>query len=350
MKWRRFCVCMVLFSMCSFHTVHAIVNGYVNDTQGNYVAGAQIIYYNTSNPGGFSRTFSNSSGWYEFDPSVYVANNEPEPFLLSQNYPNPFNPSTTIPFTLDTPGHVILTIYNIMGQKVRSLIDEYHNAGSHSVVWDACGDDGINLGSGVYLYRLVINGQSSVRKMLLLDGGSIPVSGSVVTFDRHSAKQSAVQSNIYNVEVRRIGYNDYFQASVGVGESTRFDVTLAPSDQFASIPGGTCQLGDIEGSGNVLMLPVHTETVTGFEMSRYEITNAQYTMYLNAALRSGDILLMPSGALNTISMDVYGNSGEGSGQLYLDIGYGEGENRCWIAFGGVNFMSLRNMKTGLLFQ
>jgi formylglycine-generating enzyme required for sulfatase activity len=309
MKRWEFIVCILMFASGYSITAYALqAYGTISDVQGTPVRGAQVTYTDTSNYDKISRTYTDSNGQYSFDPSVVVEANTPVQFLLDQNYPNPFNPSTTIPFTLDVPGNVTLTIYNIMGQRVRILIDEYRDTGRYTVVWDGRDDIGNHVSSGVYLYCMLSNRQSSVRKMLLLDSGGISSAGSAGTIGQHSAKQSAVQSNIYNVEVRRIGYKDYFQMSVGVGEVTQFDVILEPSDQFASVPGGTCQLGDVEGIGNITMLPAHTETVTGFEMSRYEITIEQYVMYLRAAQKTGDIVI--AGDV------VFGVTGEWSGQAY----------------------------------
>jgi hypothetical protein len=73
----------------------------------------------------------------------------PTTFKLEQNFPNPFNPSTTIQFELPKSAHVTLTIYNILGQVVRTLVDEERPAGVHNVRFDAG-----RLASGVYFYRL----------------------------------------------------------------------------------------------------------------------------------------------------------------------------------------------------
>jgi uncharacterized delta-60 repeat protein len=94
-------------------------------------------------------------------------------FLLEQNYPNPFNPSTTISFRLSTFSEVRLEIYNLLGQKVRTLVNESKAAGVHTVKWDGANDTGQPAASGVYLYRLVVGEASSpshvqTRKMLLL--------------------------------------------------------------------------------------------------------------------------------------------------------------------------------------
>jgi flagellar hook assembly protein FlgD len=87
---------------------------------------------------------------------------------LAQNYPNPFNPQTTIAFSLRERGHVILTVYNVAGERVRTLAEESFDAGPQRVVWDGRNDAGAPVSSGVYFYRLVTGGFSQTRKMVLL--------------------------------------------------------------------------------------------------------------------------------------------------------------------------------------
>jgi hypothetical protein len=92
----------------------------------------------------------------------------PERFSLSQNYPNPFNPTCEIAYTLPTGCHVTLTIYNILGQEVIALVDEYQNAGNQSVTWDGQDDQGREVTSGLYLYRLQAGDFMQVKKMVLM--------------------------------------------------------------------------------------------------------------------------------------------------------------------------------------
>ena len=87
----------------------------------------------------------------------------PSPELTLGNYPNPFNPSTKIEFTLPAPAQVHLDVYNVLGQKVVTLIDMPLSAGKHSVTWD-----GQSAPSGVYYYRLTAGNFTQNRKMLLL--------------------------------------------------------------------------------------------------------------------------------------------------------------------------------------
>jgi len=92
----------------------------------------------------------------------------PQLFSLAQNYPNPFNPQTTIRFSLTAAKHAVLNIYNVTGQKVKTIFDGQAQAGETSVVWDGRDDNGSQLASGIYLYRLTAGTETLTRKMALL--------------------------------------------------------------------------------------------------------------------------------------------------------------------------------------
>ncbi|MDA3813684.1 MAG: M14 family zinc carboxypeptidase [Candidatus Cloacimonetes bacterium] len=114
------------------------------------------------------------SGWLDYIsfPPTGVAHASNESDLLKVkligNYPNPFNPQTAIKFQLSEDMLVKLSIYNIKGQKVRTLINEEKVAGSHSIVWNGNDDDNYPVSSGVYFYRMVTGEMISSRKMLLI--------------------------------------------------------------------------------------------------------------------------------------------------------------------------------------
>ncbi len=91
----------------------------------------------------------------------------PTEFSLQQNYPNPFNPSTVISFDLKQEGRVRLVIYNTLGQKVRTLVDDILPAGRHRVTWSAADDNGAPVAAGLYLLYMEADGFSAGRKMLL---------------------------------------------------------------------------------------------------------------------------------------------------------------------------------------
>jgi len=85
------------------------------------------------------------------------------------NYPNPFNPTTTIFFSIPNESNVEISIYNTKGQKVKTLTYNQYEKGSYSILWNGVDDSGNLVGSGVYLYKLIVNGKAElVRKCLLL--------------------------------------------------------------------------------------------------------------------------------------------------------------------------------------
>ena len=87
---------------------------------------------------------------------------------LGQNYPNPFNPETTINFSMKESGHVTLEIYNIKGQRVKTLINEFRDAGYYRAIWDGTDDNRILVSSGIYLYKMNEGYQIMLKKMLLV--------------------------------------------------------------------------------------------------------------------------------------------------------------------------------------
>ena len=92
----------------------------------------------------------------------------PNEFNLQQNYPNPFNPVTSINYQLANDAYVTLTVYDIMGQKIRTIINEDQSAGFRSVVWDGKDNYNNSVSSGVYLYRLHAGNYIQTRKMILM--------------------------------------------------------------------------------------------------------------------------------------------------------------------------------------
>jgi hypothetical protein len=99
-----------------------------------------------------------------------VIEDEPIPhnFTLSQNYPNPFNSSTMIEFSLSKNEDITLVIYDLLGRRVRSLINNGIEEGSYSVIWDGKDESGRNVPSGTYFYRLSTSSDIDTKRMVLI--------------------------------------------------------------------------------------------------------------------------------------------------------------------------------------
>ncbi len=115
--------------------------------------------------------YDDKIAWYENlqITGIINDNNGISNLIDLNNYPNPFNPTTTISFSIPEESKVELSIYNIKGQKIKSLLNGQITAGEHSIVWNGEDDEVKKVSSGVYLYKLNVDGKTeAIKKCLLL--------------------------------------------------------------------------------------------------------------------------------------------------------------------------------------
>jgi flagellar hook assembly protein FlgD len=94
--------------------------------------------------------------------------NEPIEFALMQNYPNPFNPTTTIEYQLAAQSMTNIEVYNMLGERVVTLVNEVQPAGFYTVQWNGASQSGMKVATGVYFYRMRAGDFTTVKKMLLM--------------------------------------------------------------------------------------------------------------------------------------------------------------------------------------
>ena len=145
---------------------------YLNPTQNNYNLTSESPCIDAGDPNSPLDPDSTIAdmGCFYFDQLTGFDDNE-LPFANSKlkNYPNPFNPTTTFQFSIYKKSRVDLTVYNIKGQAVKQLVDDKLNEGLHSIIWPGDDEFGNSVSSGVYLYKLNVNGKNeAVKKCLLL--------------------------------------------------------------------------------------------------------------------------------------------------------------------------------------
>jgi len=104
-----------------------------------------------------------NDGQFEYSKTIEVDLGAPKNFELSQNYPNPFNPATTIRYSLLEAGNVKLTLFNILGQEIKTLVNEFKEAGVHTINFSAG-----ELNSGIYIYKIEAGSFTQTRKMILI--------------------------------------------------------------------------------------------------------------------------------------------------------------------------------------
>ena len=128
---------------------------------------------------GIELWLTGSPTWHNGEPFCFIITdhyepvNENDPLLpleysLKQNYPNPFNPATTISYSLERLSHVELSIFNVLGQKIKTLVDQEQPANVYNVTWNGDTDDGRPAASGIYFYEIKAGTFNKTMKIMLL--------------------------------------------------------------------------------------------------------------------------------------------------------------------------------------
>jgi aminopeptidase N len=139
--------------------------GFVNGNGTTTTPNSYLFEDKIITPGNYAYRLKqiDNDGTFEYSNTVEINFGGPDKFNLSQNYPNPFNPSTTIKFDLATAGNVKLTLYNILGQELKTLVNEYKASGSYTINFDAS-----ELNSGIYIYKIESGSFTQTKKMTLI--------------------------------------------------------------------------------------------------------------------------------------------------------------------------------------
>ena len=162
-------VCTIGLTFGVSLSAEPFLEGRVRLESGEPAIGAQVLLFELADVRWPCGATTDRSGQFTL-PLATLSGVLPERLKLGANYPNPFNPSTTIPYQLPTTTHVRLEVFNLLGQRVATLVDGAQPAGFHTTSWDATDAAGQAVGAGVYLYRLSGEGVQRTRSMLLIDG------------------------------------------------------------------------------------------------------------------------------------------------------------------------------------
>jgi uncharacterized protein (TIGR02145 family) len=184
-----------------------------------------------------NRTFndySNEQGEYSIQiTSTSIDNknlNNPDHFTLLQNYPNPFNPSTVISYEITQPAVISIEIYNVLGQKIKTLLDKYLTTRSGQVIWDATNDLGQGVSAGVYIYSLKTNNIRINKKMLLIDGQYSNTNGIISnTTENNVYIQNSLNkqmSNQYTLQVTGNNIETYKQQNLEITSNMTLDIIV----------------------------------------------------------------------------------------------------------------------------
>ena len=252
MKTAIICIIGLLGSLGQV-AAESLVEGRVRLPSGAPVPGAQVLLFDlTDLRAAPLAATTDGSGHFTLHLGTSRGLALPERFELGANYPNPFNPSTMIPYQLPASMHVRLEVFNILGQRIATLVDGERSAGFHTASWDATDAAGRAVGAGVYLYRLSGDGVQATRSMLLIDGqaGTASADPARPAAARDEAGQTAP---VYGLTVSGPGLVPY------VDPAFRVEAGMAPLDLVVEGPGNVPSakvasggiLGDVDNTGGV---------------------------------------------------------------------------------------------------
>ena len=236
-----------------------LLEGQVRLSSGQPAAGVQVRLFDLSDLRRFVGTTTDETGHFALPLRAFSTARGtalPADFALGQNYPNPFNPSTIIPYQLPTSAHVRLEVFNMLGQRLATLVDGERSAGMHTAQWDATDAAGRAVGAGVYIYRLSSGGMSMSGRMVLVDGqAGVPLAGSAPGPLRSVVAGSVTADQpVYGLTVSGAGMVAYVNPDFRVGIDTASIVVEpyegAPRMKLAA--GGV--LGDVNNDGQVDLL------------------------------------------------------------------------------------------------
>ena len=246
--------CLVGLMLSSAAWAEPVVEGQVRLSSGEPAVGARVLVFDLADLSRYVGATTDEAGQFVLSLGALASGQAlPEGFELGQNYPNPFNPTTMIPYELAAAGYVRLEVFNLLGQRVVTLVDGEQAAGRYTAQWDARNAAGQGVAAGVYIYRLLAGGNAATRRMVLVDGPS---------FDRLSPRGAAgggvgvrpvvsAGAADYGLTVSGVGLETYVDADFRVGAGP-VEVVVALADELArgKVAAGRI-LGDVNNDGTV---------------------------------------------------------------------------------------------------
>ena len=229
------------------------VSGQVRLLDGSAVAGAQVLLFDVADlrRGALGQATTDADGRFALPLASLGTSGLPQGFALGQNYPNPFNPSTVIPYQLPTAASVRLEVFNVLGQRVATLVDGERPAGAHTAVWTATDEAGQAVSAGVYIYRLAVGDAMATGRMVLVDGQAGVASAGVWGEGLRQVEAPAVDRS-YGLVVSGVGLATYVDADFRV-EAGMVSIALAAHGRAKGVQNNGI-LGDVDNNGAVNIL------------------------------------------------------------------------------------------------
>ncbi len=230
------------------------IEGHVRLPSGAPVPGAQVMLFDLAELGRLASVTTDEAGRFSLSLTSLGGSALPDQFSLGQNYPNPFNPSTIIPYQLPAPARVRLEVFNLLGQRIATLVDEVRPPGFHNARWDGTDAAGRAVAAGLYLYRLQSDHMAATGRMVLVDGqAGIPAPGAIPEHRPTAGTETSTESSVLGLTVSGPGLATYvdpaFRVEAGMGAvDLLVEVVDIPPRGKAATSGVP---GDVDNNGRV---------------------------------------------------------------------------------------------------
>ena len=250
-------VCLIGLVFVVSVSAEPLLEGRVRLESGESVADAQVRLFDMTDlrQGAIARALTDGTGYFALPLAALGGRALPERFALGPNYPNPFNPSTIIPYQLAASSAVRLEVFNLLGQRITTLVDGERPAGFHTATWHATDGAGRAVGAGVYIYRMTVGVERQTGRMVLLDGQAGVSAGgaaSVMPGASGIGGLNGADAQVYGLIVSGSGLVPYVDSSFRV-EAGMAPVELVVSSGLPSAGKATdddCAFCDLFGTFN----------------------------------------------------------------------------------------------------
>lgn len=263
-------------------------SGIVLNDIGRPAAGATVTVANISDDSERYTALTDTTGLFSFGITDVKAS-EPIPFKLYGNFPNPFNPTTRISYSIDQPSEVTVIVFNVLGQKVRTINHGYRQPGFYTAIWDGLDDMGKVSSAGVYLYLLNAGGRRLTSKMLMVDAAT----GSWIG-DRGAAKTvfQADNNPLYMITVTHPDARTLTLGPLTINETTDRELVIDRIMTQMQLISKNLYTRGTDKRYYPHIFPDHQVRIThNYLMDKYEVTTALFCDVMNHALGRGAIVL-----------------------------------------------------------
>ncbi len=207
-----------------------LLEGRVRLDSGELVADAQVRLFDMSDlrQGAIARATTDGTGYFALPLAALGGHALPQGFALGPNYPNPFNPSTIIPYQLAVLSEVRLEVFNLLGQRLATLVDGARPAGFHTATWNATDGAGRAVGAGVYIYRMTVGAASQTGRMVLIDGQAGVAAAVRLLLGASDGRSHGEEAQVYGLIVSGEGFAPYMDSAF------RVEAGMAPVELVVS--------------------------------------------------------------------------------------------------------------------